>query len=146
MSIQKVALLGADGKLGPAVLHGLLSGGFHLTVLKRASSKSEDAYPAGVQVARVPDDFNVDAVAEKLEGQDAVVVTIKGSQTETQQKLAQACVKAGVKRLIPADFGSCDSSSQWAQELVPLFKHKTDLRGHLMQLAKDNSGFTWTSL
>ncbi|KAK3713020.1 hypothetical protein LTR37_008705 [Vermiconidia calcicola] len=145
-SVKKVALLGADGKLGPAVLDTLVAKGFQVTVLKRASSKSEDTYPKGVEVVRIQDDFPIDVVANNLSGQDAMIVTIKGSQTEIQYRLAQACVKAGVKRLIPADFGSCDSSSPKAQELVPLFKRKTELRDQLMDLGKDSKSFSWTSL
>lgn len=145
-NIQKVTLLGADGKLGPFVLDALLSHGFQVTVLKRASSNSNDSYPEGVQVAKVQDDFPIDGVAETLRGQDAVIVTIKGDQTDLQYRLAQACVKAGVKRFLPADFGSCDSSSPMTQKLVPLYKRKTELREQLMQLAKEHSSFTWTSL
>lgn len=146
MSIKRVALLGADGKLGPAIMHSLLASGLQVTVLKRESSKSKDSYPSGVQVTRVPDDFAVEKVTEVLRGQDGVVVTIKGSQIEIQQQIAQACVEAGVKRFIPADFGSCDSSSQRTKDLVPLYKRKTELREHLMKLAEQNSGFTWTSI
>ena len=146
MSIETVALLGADGKLGPAVLHALLEAGLKVTVLKRSSSKSSDSYPAVVQVAKVQDDFDVDDTSEKLSGIDAVVVTIKGSQGEIQRRVAQACVKAEVKRFIPSDFGSCDSSSQRTQDLVPLYKRKTEVREYLIQLAKENPTFSWTSL
>ena len=146
MAITKVSLLGADGKLGPAILHALLSGGFQVTVLKRASSKSKDAYPTTVHVAKVQDDFAVEALTPILRGQDAVVVTIKGSQTELQGRIVQACVQAGVQRFIPADFGSCDSASAKTQELVPLYKRKTELREQLMELARENPRFSWTSI
>lgn len=100
MAIKTVALLGADGKLGPAVLNELLAASFAVTVLKRQGSKQPDNYPSGVKVARVPDDMDdIDALAKVLTGQDALVVTIKGSQTEVQDKLARAAVKAGVKRM-----------------------------------------------
>lgn len=146
MSIKRVAILGADGKLGPAILHQLIGHGFEVTVLKRESSKSKDDYPSGVQIRRVPDDFPVDKVAEILQGQDGVVVTIKGSQTEIQENIARACIKARVKRFIPADFGSCDSSSKRTQSLVPLYIRKTELREKLTNLAEQNPGFSWTSL
>lgn len=146
MGIKNVALLGANGTLGPSVLDELLAASFTVTVLKRASSNSPDNYPSGVLIAQVPDDMDVDTLAEILRSQDALVATIKGSQTDVQVKLAQACVKAGVQRMIPADFGSCDSSSQWTQNLVPLYKHKTALREQLTELAKQNTGFSWTSL
>lgn len=48
--------------------------------------------------------------------------------------------------LIPADFGSVDSSSPLTQELVPLYVHKSRLRDYLMQLASKHPDFTWTSL
>lgn len=146
MAIKKVTLLGADGKLGPAILQALLSNGFKMTVLKRSSSKSPDAYPPNVEVAKVSDDFPIDAVANTLKGQDALIATIKGKQVELQDNLAQACVKAGVQRFIPADFGSVDSSSQKAQELVPLFKRKTELRERLTTLSEKNNSFSWTAL
>ncbi|KAI7180426.1 hypothetical protein KC360_g125 [Hortaea werneckii] len=145
--IKNVAILGADGKLGPAVLEALVSASFTVTVLKRESSKSSnDHYPPSVKVARVPNDLNVESLATTLQGHDALVITIKGSQTEVQKKLADAAVQAGVRRMIPADFGSCDSSTTEAQELVPLFKHKADLRQYLQTLAAQHQGFTWTSL
>ncbi|KAI7343458.1 NmrA-like family protein [Hortaea werneckii] len=145
--IKNVAILGADGKLGPAVLEALVSASFTVTVLKRQSSKSSDEhYPPSVKVARVPDDLNVESLAITLQGHDVLVITIKGSQTEVQKKLADAAVQAGVRRMIPADFGSCDSSTTEAQELVPLFKHKADLRQYLQTLAAQHKNFTWTSL
>lgn len=146
MAIVKVALLGADGTLGPAVVKELVAASFQLTVLKRAGSKQPDNYPSGVKVARIPDDLAIEAVAETLKGQDVLVVTIKGSQTEVQDKLAQAAIRAGVQRMIPADFGSVDSASSWTQELVPLYKHKTALRERLIKLAEANKDFSWTSL
>ena len=131
-AIKYVTLLGADGRLGPAVLHGLLNARLKVTVLKRATSTSPSNYPVNVDVVKCPDEFAVDDLVRVLRGQDAIVITIMGSQVELQKRIADAAAKAGIKRLIPADFGSCDSSSPHAQELVPLFKKKTELRDHLM--------------
>lgn len=61
-------------------------------------------------------------------------------------RIAAAAVNAGVKHFIPADFGSCDSDSPFAQELVPLYVRKTEMRGFLTRLAEKNGGFTWSSL
>jgi len=146
MSIDHVALLGADGNLGPSVLQALVSAGFTITVLKRESSKSPSNYPEHVAVRKVPDEFDVEQLVDVLKGQDAVVVTVKGSQTDLQKRIADACVRAGVKRFIPADFGSCDSSSPLTQALVPLYKRKTELREYLTQLAETTPSFSWTSI
>ncbi|KAM0706841.1 hypothetical protein Q7P35_006171 [Cladosporium inversicolor] len=146
MSIKNVCLLGANGNVGPMVLHALVKDGFNVTVLKRASSNSSSDYPSGVKVAEVDDAFAVDDLVPIFTGQDAVVVTIKGTQVDIQKRLADASVKAGVKRFIPADFGSCDSSSPHAQDCVPLFANKTELRSYLTELTKKNDGFTWSSI
>ncbi|KAK3630165.1 hypothetical protein LTR56_017579 [Elasticomyces elasticus] len=145
-SISKVTLLGADGKVGATILQGLLSAKFEVTILKRQSSKSSDENSEHVKVVRIPDEFKVDDLQSVLQGQDAVVASIKGSQVEIQKRIAQACIKAGVQRFIPADFGSCDSSSSLTQELVPLYKRKTELREYLQELVKDHPSFSWTSL
>lgn len=145
-SIRRVCLLGADGTLGPSILQALIDSNFTVTVLKRSSSKSPDNYPPGVITAKVDEKFAVDDLASVLEDQDALVVTIKGTQVDVQKRLADACVKANVKRLIPADFGSCDSSSDHAQDCVPLFGNKTELRSYLDDLVSKHPSFTYTSL
>lgn len=146
MTIKNVALLGADSVLGPAMLKALLAVKFKVTVLKREGSKSPDQYPTSVTISYIPDDLALDSLVKILRGQDALVVTIKGTQTDVQKKLADACVQAGVKRFIPADYGSCDSSSPLTQELVPLYKHKAELREYLAQTAEKHPHFTWTSI
>jgi hypothetical protein len=147
MSIRNVTLLGANGTVGPKVLHALVNDGFNVTVLKRASSASPtNTYPPGVKVAPIDDAFAVEALVPILANQDALVVTIKGTQVDIQKRLADAAVKAGVKRFVPADFGSCDSSAVHAQDCVPLFANKTELRSYLTQLAGENEGFTWSSI
>ena len=72
MSIKNVCLLGANGNVGPMVLHALVKDGFNVTVLKRASSKSSSDYPSGVKVAEVDDAFAVDDLVPIFKGQDAV--------------------------------------------------------------------------
>lgn len=147
MSIKHVCLLGANGTVGPAVLDSLVKDGFTVTVLRRASSKSPSDYPSGVKMAEVDDAFKVEDLVPIFKGQDAVVVTIKGTQVDIQKRLADAAVQAGVRRFIPADFGSVDSSSEHAQECVPLFKHKTELRSYLTKLAEESKeDFTWSSV
>ncbi|KAH9826806.1 NAD(P)H-binding [Teratosphaeria destructans] len=147
MSIRNVALVGADGNLGPAILQALVKAGFQVTILKRESSKSRDNYPSVVRVIRVDSDFDTASVAKALVGQDAVVVSMRGAQqVDVQKRIADACIVANVNRMIPADFGSCDSSSAVTQELVPLYRNKTTIRNYLQGLSAQHSNFTWTSL
>ncbi|GAB7347740.1 hypothetical protein MBLNU459_g5292t1 [Dothideomycetes sp. NU459] len=144
MAIKNVALVGANGKLGPAILSALLSSGaFTVTVISRKSSKSR--YPDTVHVRHVSDDLPSEELVDALRGQDALVVVFAGSNSDLQIRLADASAEAGIQRFIPADFGSCDSSSPRALELVPLYKAKQKVRQHLQDLAS-RSSLTWTSL
>ena len=145
MTIRKVILVGANGTLGPDVLQALLSAKtFTVTVLSRSSSKSK--YPDSVNVIHVSDDFLIEELVPALRGQDAIIVTFAGSNSDLQIRLADAALQAGVRRFIPADFGSCDSSSPRALDLVPLYRAKQKVRLHLEQIAADGGTLSWTSL
>lgn len=65
-----------------------------------------------------------------------------GSQKEIKG-LVDACVKAGVKRFIPGEFGS-NSAPETAREAVPWFQNKVDIVEYLK--GKEGEGLTWTSV
>nr|POE77742.1 pinoresinol reductase 2 [Quercus suber] len=146
--IRTVALLGADSKLGPVIIAALLAAHFKVTVLKREGSTSPSNYPASVTVTRVPDALDTESLTPLLTGQDAVIVSIKGTQTDVQKRIAVAALHAGVQRFIPADFGSCDSASPRTGQLVPLYLRKREMREFLTELVATHParGFSWTSL
>ncbi|KUI62772.1 Isoflavone reductase [Cytospora mali] len=147
MSIVNVTLVGATGNLGTPMLDALVGeGSFKVTVLQRASSKSKPAHLDKVSVVTIPDDTPLAELTEKLRGQDAVVVCSRPKNVEEQVKYGEAAAAAGVKRLIPADFGSCDSGGDRERELVKLFDRKVQIRESLQRLAAENEGFSWTSL
>lgn len=142
MIYRNIAIIGANGHLGPTILkHLVAQPHFNVTVISRRSSKS--TYPSNIKVIRVADDLPSDELINALKGHDALVVTTGGSLSALQMKLADACVAAGVRTFIPADFGSCDSSSPRALELVPLYKAKTKVREYLQTL---EDKLSWTSL
>ena len=139
-----ITLVGANGRLGPTVLDALLSTNtFTVTVISRSSSKS--TYPHSVHEARVSDHPTTEELVPVLRGQDAVFIAFAGSNDDLQIQYANAAAQAGVKRFIPADFGSGDSSSPRALELIPQYRAKQKVRQHLQQLASDGS-LSWTSL
>ena len=146
MAIQNVAIIGASGTLGPAVLDALVSSkAFTVTVLARESSKA--TFPSASKTIRIPDDGgNEDQLAAALKGQDALVVTMPASRVEDTVRLANACLKARIQRMIPADFGSVDSTDARCVELVPLYGQKTESRAYLQKLALQHPSFSWTSL
>ncbi|EMR65844.1 putative -like family protein [Eutypa lata UCREL1] len=148
MAIKKVALIGATGNLGSELLEALVSSGsFDVTVIQRASSKSKPSVAGTLIPTKTVDDaLSLASLQAAFAGQDAVVVSFPLRDHAAHLRIADAAAAAGVARVIPADYGSCDSGSARAQELVPLFKHKTAVRDRLQALAAENPGFAWTSL
>ena len=141
MTLTKVALIGANGHLGPHVLSALLSADFKVTVLSRHSSTS--TYPSTVTVKHISSNPSHAELVDVLTSQDVLITTFGGTNSALQIKLADACVSAGVQRFIPADFGSCDSSSSLALELILIFREKSKVREHLRGL---EGKLSWTSL
>jgi hypothetical protein len=149
MSITNVALIGGTGTLGAPVLKALRTSEYNIFVINRQTSKS--VYPR-TQVITVPDDLNVDEVAQALREKeiDALIICIAGSHVDSQKKLIDAAFKGGVKRVMPAEFGSCDSADDKTNEILPLMKGKKDVRDYLLTVqdkARDDAEkLTWTSL
>ena len=149
MTIQNVALIGGTGTVGAPILAALKAHPeFVPFVLNRQSSKS--VYPK-TRVITLPDDLNVSETAKLLKERsiDAMVIAIAGSHVEEQKKLIDASFEAGVKRLIPAEFGSCDSADDATIELLPLMAGKKKVREYLVEVCgreRENGKLTWTSL
>ncbi|KAH7159273.1 hypothetical protein DER46DRAFT_686656 [Fusarium sp. MPI-SDFR-AT-0072] len=102
-SFKNVALLG-KGRLGSAVLEQLVKNGFTVTVLSRNPSGTNDL-PSGVQ-ARQVDYSSQDSLVEGLRGNDVAIATFGSAAIMNQEGIIEACIKAGVKRYIPADWGA----------------------------------------
>lgn len=68
---------------------------------------------------------------------------IRPSMQRENRSLIDACVKAGVKRFIPGEFGS-NSAPQAVRDAVPWFQGKMDIVNYLK--SKEKEGLTWTSL
>ena len=139
-TITKVAIAGATGNLGPAILQELISAGFDVTVFTRQSSSH--AFPSGVKVAKVDYD-SAQSLTSALQGQDALVSVISHLATGIQAKLVDAAVAAGVKRIIPSDYG-CDITLPQNKNF-PGYAEKLDI---LKRIKEGISGTqtTWTSL
>lgn len=146
MSIKNVTIVGANGNLGTKVLDALVSAGtFRVTIIKRASSKSTPAQ--NVRIIEVSDAWTADELTASLKEEDAAIACFPLRNVEDHLVLADAAAAAGVKRFIPADYGSVDARSPYARELVKLFDNKVKVRERLEELsAGSNGSFTWTSL
>ncbi|KAF3941854.1 hypothetical protein ABW19_dt0206704 [Dactylella cylindrospora] len=138
--IKNVVVVGASGNLGPSILEALLaSSKFNVSVLTRASSSS--TFPAAATI--IKSDYSPSSLEEAFKGQDAIVSVIAGAGLGEQKKLVDAAVASGVKRFIPSEFGS-NTNNKEAQELVPVFSRKVEVKEYLEEKIKE--GLTWTGI
>ncbi|KAL7941023.1 hypothetical protein V8C42DRAFT_355804 [Trichoderma barbatum] len=130
-SIKNVAIAGATGYLGPAVVKAIKEVGFTVTILSRASSSSDVIFD-GVKLARI-DYGSVDSLANALQGQNTVVSTLNHLYYDEQKALIEASEKAGVKIFIPSEYGLDVSIS--AVRAIPYLRAK----GLIQDLLKKSS-------
>lgn len=114
MAFTKVAVIGAEGNLGKRFVESLLASTeptFQVTVLDRPNS-SYDA-PKGAEVKVVQRDLtDQTALTEDLRGIDALIMmhtTNKEFLTISNAAIG-AAIAAGVKMVMPSDFGSKDTA------------------------------------
>ncbi|KUJ22608.1 NAD(P)-binding protein [Mollisia scopiformis] len=139
ISIKKVAVAGASGPVGTAILKELLKSQlFEITVLTRQAS--HHTFPPGVKVCPI-DYTSTDSLIAALSGQDALVSSVSMAAVPSQRLLIDAAVKAGVKRIIPSEFG-CDLKNTNTRKL-PVFAGKVDIERYLDELAiKGETSYT----
>ncbi|KAJ5669653.1 NAD(P)-binding protein [Penicillium macrosclerotiorum] len=142
MAATKVALVGAAGNLGPAILSALLDAGFRVTVLTRHDSKS--TFDARAHVARVDYD-SLDSLIAAFEGNEVVVNTlgVGAIPRAIHIRLVDAAVAASVKRFIPSEFGS--DTTHLATAKLPVFADKVYVQQYLRQISQQSS-LTYTLL
>lgn len=79
-----------------------------------------------------------------FQSQDAIVSAVNGANlAEVQKTMIDAAIKAGVKRFIPAEFGSSLDNPKMIK-MVPLFAAKKEVSDYLETKEKD--GLTWTGV
>jgi uncharacterized protein YbjT (DUF2867 family) len=147
-AIKSVAVSGASGSLGSPLLKALIDAGFEVTALTRASSSA--TFPSEVKVVKVDYD-SVEDLTTALSGQDAVVSTVGFAGMLGQTILVDAAIAAGVKRIIPSEFGS-DPEDPRTRSL-PVFGYKVQVEKHIKSkvpgtsttytLVANNEFFDW---
>ncbi|KAK4161784.1 isoflavone reductase-like protein IRL [Cladorrhinum sp. PSN259] len=145
MAIKTVAVIGASGSVGTPVVQSLLAAGFAVTAVTRANSSS--TFPSAVKVQKA--DLNsLDSLTEAFKGQDAVVSTVAYAGTGNQNTFADAAIAAGVKRFIPAEFGTNTRPGKGTTGVfgAQLMAEKTKAVDYLIQEAAKHPEFSWTGI
>jgi len=135
ITIKKVALAGASGTVGSAILKELLKSDlFEVTVLTRNSSHHK--FPAAVKIAKV-DYTDLESLRAALAGQDALVSAVGKAAVPSQRLLIDAAVEAGVKRIIPSEYGANLKNPQ--SRALPVFANTVHIEEYLDELAMKGS-------
>lgn len=137
---KNVAILGAGGNLGPAILNAFLSAPeYNVTVISRQESKS--TFPDSVKVVRA-DYKSAESLTAALKGQDVVFSIVGGSALGDQKPIIDAAIAAGVKRFFPSEYGS-NVPDPRVRAIVPVFEAK---KGAVDYLKSKEDVIEWTSL
>lgn len=145
-TLPTVALVGATGNLGPAILKKLLDAGFPVRVLTRQGSTSTSSLaPHPNQTIEEVDYSSKPSIIAALSGANAVVSTLGGTSIADQHRLIDAAVETGtVTRFVPSDFGS-DIFHPLNVDL-PVYASKIDTAKYLEKVAEAHPSFSWTSI
>jgi len=143
MSLKKIALVGATGNLGPAILAALLDAGYEVTILSRERSTSTDSLPShrNQKIAKVNFE-DVNSITAALEGIEGVVSNVASHALLSQKKIIDAAITTGVKRFLPSDFGS-DLSIE-ANKSVPFNTPKVEIHEYLEEKSANHPDFSYT--
>lgn len=114
---------------------------FNITVISRESSNS--AFPASQKVIKVPDTYPEDDLVRAFRGQDVVILNIAVGIQDPSKQLIDAAIKAGVKCIIPSDYGSCIATEKTIA-LFPLAANGAKVIEYLT--SADLKGMTWTAV
>ncbi|KAJ2971048.1 hypothetical protein NUW58_g9528 [Xylaria curta] len=140
--IKSVAVVGGSGNLGKATVSELVNAGFTVTVLTREGSTS--TFAKGV-VSKVVDYSSVESLTSALTGQDALVSTIATAAVGGQQTLVDAAVAAGVRRIIPSEFG-INTRFLGKEPIGAILQGKVKTLNYIHEQSKRNPSFTWTGI
>lgn len=136
---RKIAIVGASGNVGTPTVAALLAEGIHtITVLTRPDSSA--TFPPGVSRVERGSYSDPEFLAGALAGQDVLVLLLGFMAMDAQEPLIRAAARAGVKVVLPTEFGS-DTEPTRLLEQTPMLQAKKQPRDLIESL-----GMTWIAV
>ena len=139
-SIKRIAVAGGTGRLGKYIVASLLDARFQVTVLTRLGSTSAVPCTAAAEV----DYTSESSLTSALRGHDALVCCITSNSVVIQPTLFSAAVAAGVKRIIPSEYGILQVQPK-AKDLSPI-QPVVELQKLLISTCESNPQVSYTVL
>lgn len=136
----------AGGQLGTPTLKQLLAAKrFNITLITRAESTTKFPTDPSITV-KAADYSSHDSLVEAFKGNEAAVFILHFSALEeTQKDLIRAAAAAGVKYILPTEFGA-DNAVEKLSSSVPINAMKAGPRSLIEELSTQYPGLTWIGL
>ncbi|KAF3391063.1 hypothetical protein DPV78_011135 [Talaromyces pinophilus] len=130
--VEKIAIVGAGGRIGKHITNSLLATGKHtITALTRPGSNP--ILPSDVTVLKVGYNNN-DSLVRALRGQDVLIIILNISvPPETQHNLITAAAGAGVRWILPNEFGGDPFDPRKGEDTL-IGAGKAQFREHIQRL------------
>lgn len=135
--LKNIAIIGGSGQSGTPILTNLISSNksFNITAITRSDSSS--VFPSEVKVQRV-DYSSPDSFALALKDQECLIIILGVTAPhDLQYRIIEAAVKAGVKYILPCEFGP-DPGSKAISDGIFIIGAKKAYRDKIEEL-----GGTW---
>jgi hypothetical protein len=107
--VESITVVGAGGTIGSYIARALIAQGKHkVNALTRPDSKSE--LPTGLNEIKKVDYSNHDDLVSALQDQEVLIITMtRTAPEESQTRLIDAAVEAGVKYILPNEYGASET-------------------------------------
>ncbi|KAH7082425.1 isoflavone reductase family protein [Paraphoma chrysanthemicola] len=90
-------------------------------------------------------DFSSSSLQDVFGGQDIVISTMSGGDSDLQIRIIDAAIAAGVKKFIPHEFGH-DTLNKDLQARISKYAGRAKVLEHLQQLSNDHPHFEWAGI
>ncbi|KAK4954921.1 hypothetical protein LTR10_007113 [Elasticomyces elasticus] len=110
--LKNIAIVGAGGRIGGFIANALIEQGqHHVTAITRPDSTAE--LPSSIHDVKKADYSSHSSLVEALTGQDFLVISMNVmAPKDSQTRLIDAAVEAGVRWIMPNEYGGSWSSSE----------------------------------
>lgn len=134
--VKNIAIVGAGGNLGSVIASELIKhGGYTVTAITRPSSTATISPSLNI----IKTEYDHASLVKALMGQDVLVITMSVmAPPQTQLQLIDAAVEAGVKYIMPSEWGSDPVGMENVTRDMFMYDSMMAVRNHLAK-----TGATW---
>ena len=130
--VENIAIVGAGGRSGGIMANHLIQGGKHkVTAISRPDSTSQ--MPEGLHAVKHVNYESRLSIVEALRGQDVLIITLSVmSPPDSSITLIDAAIEAGVKWIVPNEYGVDHTNPEVAKDTI-IGQKIQGVRDHILE-------------